>query len=79
MRVLVLTGLGLNCEAETEAAFRMAGAKPELVHLLDLMDAERQHRLSDYSVLAFIGGFAFGDHLGAGNGPNRKEVLAHPS
>lgn len=66
VRVLVLTGLGLNCEAETEAAFRMVGASPERVHLLDLLDGRSQRRLSDYRVLAFIGGFAFGDHLGAG-------------
>ena len=67
VRVLVLTGLGLNCEAETEAAFRAAGASPELVHLLDLLDGTAKRRLSDYPVLAFIGGFAFGDHLGAGS------------
>lgn len=66
VRVLVLTGLGLNCEAETRAAFNLVGAKPELVHLLDLLDGSAQSRLSDYPVLAFIGGFAFGDHLGAG-------------
>jgi phosphoribosylformylglycinamidine synthase len=66
VRVLVITGLGLNCEAETEAAFRMAGAQPELVHLLDLLEHKGPRRLADYPVLAFIGGFAFGDHLGAG-------------
>ena len=64
--VLIVTGLGLNCEAETEAAFRMAGARPERVHLLDLLDGTAKRRLSDYPVLAFVGGFAFGDHLGAG-------------
>lgn len=66
VRVLVLTGLGLNCEAETRAAFGMVGAQPELVHLLDLLDGTARTRLADYPVLAFIGGFAFGDHLGAG-------------
>jgi len=66
VRVLILTGLGLNCEAETEAAFRSAGASPERVHLLDLLDQTAAGRLYDYPVLAFIGGFAFGDHLGAG-------------
>jgi phosphoribosylformylglycinamidine synthase subunit PurQ / glutaminase len=66
VRVLVITGLGLNCEAETEAAFRMAGARPETVHLLDLLDRSGGRRIADYPVLAFIGGFAFGDHLGAG-------------
>lgn len=67
VRVLILTGLGLNCEAETEAAFRMVGASPERVHLLDLLDGRTERRLADYRVLAFIGGFAFGDHLGAGS------------
>jgi phosphoribosylformylglycinamidine synthase len=66
VRVLVITGLGLNCEAETEAAFRLAGASPERVHLLDLLDGTSPRRLSEYPVVAFIGGFAFGDHLGAG-------------
>ena len=66
VRVLVVTGLGLNCETETEVAFRMAGASPERVHLLDLLDRTSGRRLGDYHVLAFVGGFAFGDHLGAG-------------
>jgi phosphoribosylformylglycinamidine synthase len=66
VRVLIITGLGLNCEAETEAAFRMAGASPERVHLTDLLNGGDAGKLTDYSILAFIGGFAFGDHLGAG-------------
>lgn len=66
VRVLVITGLGLNCEAETERAFQLAGARPERVHLLDLLDDRSASRLADYHVLTFIGGFAFGDHLGAG-------------
>ncbi len=65
VRVLILTGLGLNCEVETEAAFRLAGATPERVHLLDALEGGRV-RLADYRILAFVGGFAFGDHLGAG-------------
>lgn len=66
VRVLVLTGLGLNCEDETATAFSRAGARPDRVHLLDVLDGRAGVRLSDYSILAFIGGFAFGDHLGAG-------------
>jgi len=66
VRVLILTGLGLNCEEETEVAFRQAGATPERVHLLDLLEDGAAKRLADYQVLAFVGGFAFGDHLGAG-------------
>lgn len=65
VRVLVPTGLGLNCEAETAAGFRLAGATPALVPLLDLLDGDR-HSLADFQILAFAGGFAFGDHLGAG-------------
>ena len=66
-RVLVITGLGLNCEAETEAAFARAGARPERVHLLDLLDSKSGKRIADYPILAFVGGFSFGDHLGAGS------------
>jgi phosphoribosylformylglycinamidine synthase len=66
VRVLVITGLGLNCEVETDHAFRLAGATSERVHLLDLLEDQDSPRFSDYGILAFIGGFAFGDHLGAG-------------
>jgi len=65
VRVLILTGLGLNCEVETEAGFAMAGARPSRVHLLEILEGGGP-RLADYQILAFIGGFAFGDHLGAG-------------
>ncbi len=66
VRALVLTGLGLNCEVETAEAFRRVGATAELVPLLDLLDGHTERSLKDYSILAFAGGFAFGDHLGAG-------------
>ncbi|MCP3978194.1 MAG: phosphoribosylformylglycinamidine synthase subunit PurQ [bacterium] len=66
VRVLILTGLGLNCEAETEAAFRMAGATTRRANLLDVLAGGDGTRLADHDILTFIGGFAFGDHLGAG-------------
>jgi phosphoribosylformylglycinamidine synthase len=66
VRVLVLTGLGLNCEVETAEAFRRVGARPELVHLLDLLRGHAQRPLAEYQIAAFAGGFGFGDHLGAG-------------
>jgi len=66
-RVLVITGLGLNCEVETETAFTRAGGRPERVHLLDLLQADSGKRIADYPILAFVGGFSFGDHLGAGS------------
>ena len=66
VRVLVITGLGLNCEVETAEAFRIVGATPEPVHLLDLLDGRERRQLSEYQIISFVGGFAYGDHLGAG-------------
>ena len=65
-RVLIPTGFGLNCEDETAAAFRMVGAEVDLVHLTDLFAHKHPRRLTDYGVLAFIGGFAYGDHVAGG-------------
>lgn len=64
VRALIITGVGLNCEQETAAAFEAAGAAAELVHLNDLLRGER--RLEEFQILALIGGFSFGDHLGSG-------------
>ncbi len=64
VRVLVITGFGLNCEKETAAAFAYVGATPEQVHINDLING--QHQLSEYHIIAFIGGFSFGDHIGSG-------------
>ena len=64
VRALVITGYGLNCQKETACALNQAGARTDLVHLKDLMKEDR--RLTDYHILAFIGGFSFGDHIGAG-------------
>jgi len=64
VRALIITGFGFNCEAETAYAFERAGAVAEKVHLNDLLDGRR--RLDEFHVLAFIGGFSFGDHVGAG-------------
>lgn len=63
-RVLIPTGFGLNCERETALACRLAGLDPHLVHLNDLLAGQVQP--ADYGMVVIIGGFAFGDHLGAG-------------
>jgi phosphoribosylformylglycinamidine synthase len=63
--VLIITGYGLNCEAESAYAWELAGAQPTLVHLNDLLDQPAQ--LHDFAGLMFIGGFSFGDHLGSGH------------
>jgi phosphoribosylformylglycinamidine synthase subunit PurQ / glutaminase len=63
--VLIITGYGLNCEAESKYAWELAGAKPELVHFSDLLaDPEL---LRKYAGLMFIGGFAYGDHMTSGH------------
>ena len=62
--ILIVTGYGLNCEAESSFAWERAGAAPQRVHLHDLL--ERPARLHDFAGLMFIGGFSFGDHLGSG-------------
>ena len=64
VKALIITGFGLNCERETTAAFTVAGAQADQIHLTDLLTSKES--LHDYQILAFIGGFSFGDHLGAG-------------
>lgn len=62
VKALIITGYGLNCENETAAAFKICGAEAVQIHLNDISkkDFDKAH------ILAFIGGFSFGDHLGAG-------------
>ena len=62
--VLVLTGYGLNCDYETAYAFELAGANSERVHINSLIDGSAS--LEKYQILAFIGGFSWGDDHGAG-------------
>ncbi len=64
VKTLIITGFGLNCEKETAKAFELCGSETAQVHLNDLLD--NKSSLADYHILAFIGGFSFGDHLGAG-------------
>lgn len=63
--VLIITGYGLNCEVESAYAWKLAGARPDLVHLSDL--TAHPVRLRDYAALMFIGGFAYGDHMTSGH------------
>ena len=62
--VNVLYFPGTNCQEETLRLFRRVGAEPRLVFASDLL-AERAH-LDDSDIICIPGGFAFGDHLGAG-------------
>jgi len=63
-RVVILRTAGTNCDWETEAAFRLAGANPERVHINRLIEKEKN--LRDYDILVIPGGFTYGDDISAG-------------
>ncbi|MCA1902883.1 MAG: phosphoribosylformylglycinamidine synthase I [Candidatus Hydrogenedens sp.] len=64
VKVLVLTGFGINCERETAYAFQKAGAEPLLIHLNDLI--EKPDYLESSKIFAIPGGFSFGDDVASG-------------
>lgn len=62
-RVLIVRTAGTNCDKETEYAFLVAGAQPQLLHVNYL----KEHKdLSGYQIICIPGGFSYGDDLGAG-------------
>jgi phosphoribosylformylglycinamidine synthase len=63
-RALVLRAPGTNCDEETAAAWRRAGAAVETWHIGRLL--ETPHALDDFAILTIPGGFSYGDDLGAG-------------
>jgi len=64
VKTLVLTGYGLNCDLETAYAFDLAGAQSRRVHINSLVDGSVS--LDEFQILAFIGGFSWGDDHGGG-------------
>ncbi|HPJ69475.1 MAG TPA: phosphoribosylformylglycinamidine synthase subunit PurQ [Candidatus Mcinerneyibacteriales bacterium] len=77
--ILIITGYGLNCQEESAAAFRMAGAGTvELIHLNDLISAPE--KLGEAHLLMLIGGFSYGDHIAAGRAfaARLKHTLSQP-
>jgi phosphoribosylformylglycinamidine synthase len=70
IRVCVLRIEGTNCEQEMHDCFSRLGAKPELVHLKQLIgqDVSRPEKreLTDYHCLMIPGGFSSGDYVRAG-------------
>jgi phosphoribosylformylglycinamidine synthase len=63
--ILIVTGYGVNCEAESAHAWKLAGAEPKQVHLNDLL--ENPDQLADFQAMMFIGGFSYGDHMTSGH------------
>lgn len=64
-KTLVVTGYGINSEEETAYAFSLAGSVASIVHINDVIDGRVQ--LQDFEMMAFPGGFSFGDDTGSGN------------
>ena len=54
----------MNGEEEPAYAFHLAGAQADIIHINDVIGGIVS--LSDYHILAFPGGFAYGDDTGAG-------------
>jgi phosphoribosylformylglycinamidine synthase subunit PurQ / glutaminase len=63
-KAIVLGGYGFNADAELAEALSLAGARTERLHVADLV--ADPGRLGGARILAFPGGFSFGDHLGSG-------------
>jgi phosphoribosylformylglycinamidine synthase len=75
-KTLIMSGYGLNCEEETKYAFEKAGGSADIVHINDLINGDK--KLSNYQILAFPGGFSYGDDTGSGNAFANK-VKSHLS
>ncbi len=60
----IVTGYGINADYELQEAFRASGSTAERIHVTDII--EQPNRLKKYHIVAFPGGFSFGDHLGSG-------------
>ena len=63
-KVCVLRSAGTNCDQETAAAFSLAGASAELLHINSLVSNKRT--LDDFGILALPGGFSYGDDIASG-------------
>lgn len=64
-KALIMSGYGLNCEEETKYAFEKAGGIADIVHINDLISGEK--KIENYQIVAFPGGFSYGDDTGSGN------------
>ncbi len=63
-KTLILRTAGVNCDMETAHAFELAGARSESLHVNRLLD--QPELLHEYQLLAFPGGFSYGDDIAAG-------------
>ncbi|MFC1588547.1 phosphoribosylformylglycinamidine synthase I [Planctomycetota bacterium] len=64
IQVLLLRTSGTNCEMELAYGFQLAGAATRIAHFNELVRGAVQ--LKDFQILAFPGGFSYGDDIAAG-------------
>lgn len=69
-RALVITGYGINSEEETAKCFQIAGGEAQIIHINDLIETPK--KLEEFQILAFPGGFSYGDDTGSGNAMANK-------
>ena len=62
--VIIFSGYGLNTEDETKAAFELAGATADIIHINDVI--ANPATLKKAQILVVPGGFSYGDDTGAG-------------
>ena len=70
VKIAVIRIEGTNCEQESLDAFKRLGAKPEFVHLKQLLhidcNNDEKRDISDYHCLMIPGGFSAGDYIRGG-------------
>jgi phosphoribosylformylglycinamidine synthase I len=70
IKIAILRIEGTNCEQESYDAFKQLGAKPEFVHLKQLLNIDcnkdERRKLSDFHCLMIPGGFSAGDYIRGG-------------
>lgn len=63
-KAIVVSGDGINCDAETVFGLELAGFEPELIHDSDLLNDPA--KLMTAQLLAVPGGFSFADEIASG-------------
>ena len=64
LKALILTGYGINCEAESRYSIVKSGGNADIMHINKVMESPKI--LESYNMLMIPGGFSFGDDLGSG-------------
>jgi phosphoribosylformylglycinamidine synthase len=64
VKTLIIRTAGTNCDRELAHAFELAGSAVDTVHLNQLLKAAQV--LEQVDVIAFPGGFSYGDDIAAG-------------